>query len=254
MCGIIHGLPFFRFDRTDSMLAIALSVLLVGVLVFLIYSAISIAFKSKANIDNATAAAAAAAANKDIKNLPFKASFDEHITSMDEAHVPNSPNSMELEKVNEVMPQYGGHTMIETAQQEEEAPITESVEVTPETHVQPEIPGSTREEVAESEPLQKHVSIKAESHSAMDPYEKNENVALFGSNLRHPEGLIEKTDPNYSGGIENEIIAGLASQVSKPTDLDKVQFSAEMAQNGGEFMNGIFAYDTTESGNYFSSL
>ena len=92
-----------------------------------------------------------------------------------------------------------------------------------------------------------------ESHEPLDPYEKNENVALFGSNLRHPEASMERSSAN-NGAMENEIVAGLASQVSKPTDLDKVQFAAEMAQNGGEFMNGIFAYDSSEGGSYFSSL
>ena len=233
------------------MLAIALCVLLVGVLVFLIYSAIRVAFKSKDNIDNAKAAEEAI--ERGTNNLPYKASFDEQSSSNDETQ---AANSMELQKENEVMPHQGGHTLIENEQQEEEqeAPVSEPAEVTPQTPVQPDIPGTSQEEMAEPEPLQKRVSLKTESHSALDPYEKTENVALFGSNLRHPEALIEKTDPNYSGGIDNEIIAGLANQVSKPTDLDKVQFSAEMAQNGGEFMNGIFAYDTSESGNYFSSL
>jgi hypothetical protein len=87
----------------------------------------------------------------------------------------------------------------------------------------------------------------------MDQYERQDSSAMFGSNLRHPEASIERTSGNF-GNLENEIVAGLASQVIKPSDSDKAQFSAEMAQNGGEFMNGIFAYDVGEIGNYFSSL
>jgi hypothetical protein len=117
----------------------------------------------------------------------------------------------------------------------------------------PEVPGQTQEELKAPEPLQEPVSVKAEAHSPLDPFEKSENVAMFGSNLRHPEASIEPYKSNF-GGLENEIAAGVASQVTKPSEIDKAPFSAEMAQNGGEFMNGIFAFDSTQEGTYFSSL
>jgi hypothetical protein len=95
--------------------------------------------------------------------------------------------------------------------------------------------------------------LKVEAHSPLDIFEKSENVAMFGSNLRHPEASFEPSKSSF-GGLENEITSGLASQVTQPSDIDKAPFSAEMAQNGGEFMNGIFAFDSTQEGSYFSSL
>lgn len=218
------------------MLAIALLVVVTGLLVFLVYTLLNVAFKPQD-------------AKKDTLNsqkIPYKASFEESQSPESMEHLPNMPNREALQKASEVAAQ--------TQMVEPEAEVQESPNEAPvQALTQPEVAGQTPEELNAPEPLQEKVSMKTETHSALDPYEKNENVALFGSNLRHPEGTIEKTSGNF-GGLENEIVAGVANQVSKPTDLDKVQFAAEMAQNGGEFMNGIFAYDSSEGGSYFSSL
>jgi hypothetical protein len=218
------------------MLAAALLVVVTGLLVFLVYSLLNVAFKPQdAKKDTLSS-----------QKIPYKASFEEVQSPESEERMANTPNHEALQKASEVAAQ---SQMVEP-----EAEIQESTNEAPaQALTQPEVAGQTPEELNAPEPLQEKVSLKTESHSALDPYEKNENVALFGSNLRHPEATIEKTSGNF-GGLENEIVAGVANQVSKPTDLDKVQFAAEMAQNGGEFMNGIFAYDSSEGGSYFSSL
>jgi len=64
--------------------------------------------------------------------------------------------------------------------------------------------------------------------------------------------MITKSSSQFSS-LEEEVSSGVASEVTKPKDIDQVQFSAEMAQNGGEFMSGIVAFDTSDSGTSFSN-
>jgi len=226
------------------MLAIGLLVVLSVLLIFLIYSILSVAFKSKEN--NQTVQSNQPAHVNSVKPIPYKASFDDSHIEEPEQRLANAPSYQELQKANNVAAE-NEHSETQSADVHE-PPMVGSTKL--ET---PEVAGQSEEELNAPEPLQEKVSVKAEPHEAMDPFEKDDNVALFGSNLRHPEASFERSSVNF-GALENEIVAGLASQVSKPTDLEKVQFSAEMAQNGGEFMNGIFAYDSSEGGSYFSSL
>ena len=202
------------------MIAVVLVVALAAVLIFLVYSMLRVAFKTQEKPKN--------------EIIPYKANFDEGF--LEEAPMKRQTDVNAAEQGN---PNQNNSHIVE-ATEDQGNPI-------------PEVPGQTTEELQAPEPLQQRVSTKLEQNSASDPYESNDNSAMFGSNLRHPEAAIEPTGGNF-GSLENEIVAGLASQVSKPTDLDKVQFSAEMAQNGGEFMSGIFAYDAGEGGNNFSSL
>ena len=197
------------------MIAVIVLVALTAGLIFLIYSIIRVVFKSQDKPKN--------------EIIPYKATFDEGF----------------LEEKSQ--------SDVQAAEQGSYSVSAQGHDMNQEPNEMPEVPGQSKEELQAPEPLQQRVSTKVEENSAADPYESNENTAMFGSNLRHPEAAIEPTGGNF-GSLENEIVAGLASQVSKPTDIDKVQFSAEMAQNGGEFMNGIFAYDAGESNNYFSSL
>jgi len=212
------------------MVAIALVVVLAGLFIFLIYSIINVAFKSKKETNSIVYP------ENTPPTIPYKASFDE-------ASAEHNPSE---QKAHEVGP--GNYHQEESHPEIEEPRVVRSTPLPT-----PDVVGQSPEELKAPEPLQERVSNKADTNSATDPYEKTENVALFGSNLRHPEASMERSSANY-GALENEIVAGVASQVSKPTDLDKVQFSAEMAQNGGEFMNGIFAYDSSEGGSFFSSL
>jgi hypothetical protein len=132
----------------------------------------------------------------------------------------------------------------------EPAPIKEQVQ---ENIQSPEVSGQTDEELKEPEPLQRSVSQKVDEPSNFDKFEKNENQALFGSNLRHPEAMITKTDGFAT--LETDVAAQVASSTVKKADsINDLQFNAEMAQNGGEFMKGILAFDNTESGSWFSTL
>ena len=125
-----------------------------------------------------------------------------------------------------------------------QAPIRENTVPVP----KPEVPGQTEEELNAPEPLQERASQKVDSPSPTDPYDTTDNEAQFGSNLRHPESMIAKAGPNFAS-LESEVAAGVAG---KP-NVEKLPFSAEMAQNGGEFMKGIFAFDSSDSGTTFSA-
>lgn len=82
---------------------------------------------------------------------------------------------------------------------------------------------------------------------AKDPMETVVNSeSEFGDNLRHPEQMIEVQPPmgslrTHIPGIEAEDLPAIGGHQS-------VAYSPEMAQNGGEFMSGIFAFDGSDGG------
>jgi hypothetical protein len=82
---------------------------------------------------------------------------------------------------------------------------------------------------------------------AKDPLESVVNSeSEFGDNLRHPEQTIEIMPPLGSMRV---MPSGVGSE--EPPSLggnQSVQYSPEMAQNGGEFMSGIFAFDSSDGG------
>ena len=115
--------------------------------------------------------------------------------------------------------------------------------------------GQTSEELREPEPLQERVHQQTEgAPNARDPYDQKDNAAEFGSNLRHPEAMMSNTATDRFATLDTDVASGIASQVKRPTSLDEQTFSAEMAQNGGQFMNGIFAFDNTDTGTQFSAF
>jgi len=73
----------------------------------------------------------------------------------------------------------------------------------------------------------------------------------FGNNFRHPEQMIEMRPPS---SMESAMQSQIASERSGPGTNNAVGFAPEMAQNGGEFMRGIGAFDTTEIGTGFSMI
>jgi hypothetical protein len=117
----------------------------------------------------------------------------------------------------------------------------------------PLVPGQTQEELKTPEPLQEPIAQKVDLPGSKDPYDRRENAALFGSDLRHPEAMMVASSSTFSS-LESEVSSGVANEVSRPSDIEQVPFSAEMAQNGGQFMDGIFAFDNTDSGGRFSQF
>jgi hypothetical protein len=225
------------------MIAVFLATLFVGLLIFLSYILINMVFKTKT---------VANSKDNNVTVIPFRASFDDVRQDNYKSELSNNAKSNVLQKDDEVTPYEP-----EVDDNQNTPDMHQNIQVSePEITVNemPKVVGQTPEDLKAPEPLQEHVNLKVETPSPIDIYDKSDNVALFGSNLRHPEASIERTKMSSFGNLDNEIAAGLASQVTKPNDLDRVQFSAEMAQNGGEFMNGIFAFDSSNEGSYFSSL
>jgi hypothetical protein len=95
-------------------------------------------------------------------------------------------------------------------------------------------------------------STQYEIPESMDPMNRTIHMdAEFGSNLRHPEQMMEH---HPSTGMGQVVASGLGSEASSPGGNSVVAYAPEMAQNGGEFMSGITAFDMSEMGSSFSML
>jgi hypothetical protein len=116
----------------------------------------------------------------------------------------------------------------------------------------PSIPGQTDEEVRTPEPTQRRVR-----RQTVEEPEPVENTALqqeeagFTENLRHPEASFQ---PHPSNKKSVPVDTGVASKISSPGFAgDQQKYDSDMAQNGGEWLPGAFAFDKTEK-NGFSPL
>jgi hypothetical protein len=117
----------------------------------------------------------------------------------------------------------------------------------------PEIPGQTESQVRTPEPLQRPVfRSEADEPEPTEATNLQQENAGFDENLRHPEASF-KAHPYAKGSMQPMVDSGRASYVSTPGTSNQQPFESELAQNGGELMKGIFAFDTTEP-NGFSSL
>lgn len=117
----------------------------------------------------------------------------------------------------------------------------------------PQVPAQTEEDLRASEPLQ--ATPPAQYYNPpehTDPLNKTVHMsAEFGSNFRHPEQMIEA----HPGVNTNDIVAsGLGSEYSSPGGNQAAIYTPEMAQNGGEFMKGIGAWDASEGGVAYSLI
>lgn len=120
-------------------------------------------------------------------------------------------------------------------------PHTESLPI-------PRIPAQTEEEVQQdAEPVrQTPPDVDYNEPHYMDPLEGPvHSSSEFGDNLRHPEQMIEIAPPL---GTSRIIPAGLGTDETAPGGNHPSQFTPEMAQNGGEFMSGIVAFDVSDGG------
>lgn len=114
----------------------------------------------------------------------------------------------------------------------------------------PHVPGQTEDDLTSPEPLQATPpTVFYDSPEATDPMNKHAYMnATFGSNLRHPEQMIESY-PNRS--MQNALDAGIASKESASTGFRAARYSEEMIQNGGVMQDGILANDIHNSGSGF---
>jgi len=83
---------------------------------------------------------------------------------------------------------------------------------------------------------------------AMDPYAPNEESASIPERLRHPERMFKPAPDNTTHGIAEA--SGIASASASQAGNALQAFTPEFAQNGGEFMQGIMANDSSDPGMY----
>lgn len=117
----------------------------------------------------------------------------------------------------------------------------------------PKVAGQTEEDLRAPEPLQETPpTTQYDPPEATDPMNRHVHMgAEFGSNLRHPEQMIERRPPP---SMDYVVPSGLGSEKSHEGGNRQVSFAPEMAQNGGEFMQGISAFDMSESGTGYAML
>ena len=117
----------------------------------------------------------------------------------------------------------------------------------------PDVPAQTAEDLKMEQPLQKSPpATQYDPPEATDPLTKVvHRDAEFGSNLRHPEQMIERRAPPSMRGA---VASGLASQRSSPGANNAQGYETEMVQNGGDFMGQVLAFDMSEVGPAYSLL
>jgi len=143
----------------------------------------------------------------------------------------------------------GGGSVEESDAGSTAAPIVDRTPPRP----MPRVPAQTEEDLRASEPLQ--ATPPAQYYNPpehTDPLNKTIHMsAEFGSNFRHPEQMIEA----HPGVNTSDIVAsGIGSEYSSPGGNQAAMYAPEMAQNGGEFMRGIGAWDASEGGVAYSLI
>ena len=129
------------------------------------------------------------------------------------------------------------------------APVVQA----PPPNKMPRVPAQTTEDLQLDEPLR--ATPPATQYDAPDATDPLNRVAFqdaeFGSNLRHPEQMIERRPkPTMAGAVGS----GIASQRSSPGANNAQGYSTEMVQNGGDFMGAVLAFDGSEVGNAYSLI
>ena len=117
----------------------------------------------------------------------------------------------------------------------------------------PDVPAQTEADLKMAQPLQKSPpATQYDPPEATDPLSKVvHRDAEFGSNLRHPEQMIERRAPPSMRGA---VASGIASQRSSPGANNAQGYETEMVQNGGDFMGEVLAFDMSDVGSAYSLI
>lgn len=81
---------------------------------------------------------------------------------------------------------------------------------------------------------------------ASDPYDERQETSEIPENLRHPERAYRPAPSAHHTVVARE--SGIASSVAEGQDVR----STEMIQNGGQFMDGVYANDSFEDAHFSS--
>lgn len=88
----------------------------------------------------------------------------------------------------------------------------------------------------------------APPETARDPYEQPQDSASIPERMRYPERMFNPAPHNEN--VDVAPASGIASASANQAANALQAFTPEFAQNGGEFMQGIFANDSSEPGAY----
>jgi len=157
----------------------------------------------------------------------------------------------DIEQEEQERPPYMTHT---DAHEQDDTPHGDAAHrAQPAPKQMPRVVGQTEEDLREPEPLQATPpTTQYDPPEATDPMNRQVHMgAEFGSNLRHPEQMIERRPPP---SMDYVVSSGLGSERSSGGGNRQVSFAPEFAQNGGEFMQGINAFDNSEVGTGFSMI
>jgi len=148
-----------------------------------------------------------------------------------------------------IQPQYGERVQPQTTTSE----FAEPSDRTEPGHQMPQIVGQTEEDIMNPDPVQqKAPAYRYNKAQPRDVHTGQPHMeAEFGDNLRHPESMFEARAPQQSGYIAP---SGVGSHNSSPGGNDAIAYDNENAQNAGEFMQGIFAFDNSFEGSAYSAL
>ena len=141
--------------------------------------------------------------------------------------------------------------IVDEHEEKEYAPVLAKARPVP--HAMPHVPGQTEDDLRAPEPLvETPPTTYYDEPEATDPLNRHVFMGSeFGSNLRHPEQMIEHR-PGMS--MDGAVSSGVAAELSGPGGHNAAGYAPEMAQNGGEFMRGIMAFDTSDSGVAYSMI
>ena len=89
---------------------------------------------------------------------------------------------------------------------------------------------------------------KVPDENASDPIAETNSEVPMKENLRHPERMFSPPPPNT--GTKQAVQSGISGDTTSPSG----KFSPDFAQNGGEFMSGIFANDLNSTGNTYADF
>ena len=133
------------------------------------------------------------------------------------------------------------------------APVMTSKQRPPVAKPMPVPVGMTEADMRTPEPLQR--TPPATHYDIPEATDASNHIAFmdaeFGSNLRHPEQMIEH---RAKPGVGQMVSSGLGSERSSPGPHNAAGYSPEMIQNGGDFMKGVGAFDGAEMNSAFSMI
>ena len=173
--------------------------------------------------------------------------FSYQIATVAQGQGQKQPQSIQMQQMQQQQPPFLAPEPAVAA-----TPVAAPVVHKAPTNPVPAVPGQTAEDLTMDEPLR--ATPPAKKYDPPDATDPLNRVAFqdaeFGSNLRHPEQMIEKrprpTPPS--------IASGLASERSSPGGNNAQGYSTEMVQNGANYMGSVLAFDGSEEGTAYSLI